>query len=358
MQNSLHLALPSGSNYGWGLCGVYLRKELSKRIELTDPSQWNPDRWNEKVQGVCFHALEGTSLKPWIPLKAEKNLGYVFFENDLNTESQQNARDLDLVLAGSTWCRDRLKEFGINHSDLLIQGIDPELFYPIEEKRESEEFVIFSGGKFEYRKGQDLVLAAFRVLSQKYPHFRLINAWENQWEASTRTMTFSKHIDFISMGETWQEKMAVIYAKNGLDSKRIQTCPLLPNRKMRAIYAKTDLGVFPNRCEGGTNLVLMEYMACGKPVVASYSSGHRDILTDQNSYLLKNFTPVHVQDPSGQFSAHWDDIDLDELVSQIEVAYLNRERRHQVGQCAGEDLQKWTWEKMADRLLMMVNRFS
>ena len=73
-----------------------------------------------------------------------------------------------------------------------------------------------------------------------------------------RTMNFSSLIEYPEMGDSWIEKMHSIYVRNGIDPLKVHTCPLLPNRKMRGIYAKTDLGVFPNRCEGGTNLVLME----------------------------------------------------------------------------------------------------
>ena len=60
-----------------------------------------------------------------------------------------------------------------------------------------------------------------------------------------------------------------------------------PPELQRELYRNTDVGVFPNRCEGGTNLVLMEYMACGKPVIASCTSGHRDIVSEEMRFLLK-----------------------------------------------------------------------
>ncbi len=347
----IHLALPTGTNYGWGLCGAYLRKELSKVSCLSDPSIWPTADWNKKVEGTCFHALEGANLQQWMPLRGEKNLGYVFFENELHEGAVANAAQLDLILAGSSWCRDRLLEKGILNADILIQGIDPEIFYPLAPKSEEKEFVLFSGGKFEYRKGQDLVLAAFRILSQKYPNMRLINSWENQWIDSMRTMSLSPHVHYIEMGDTWVEKMHSFYIRNGVDPQKVHTCPLLPNRKMRAIYGKTDLGIFPNRCEGGTNLVLMEYMACGKPVVASFSSGHQDIVTEQNAFLLKSMKALEIKDSTGKISARWDDPSLDEVIAQIEFAYHQKEKRLQVSRNAAESLKTWTWSSMAERLL-------
>ena len=50
---------------------------------------------------------------------------------------------------------------------------------------------------------------------------------------------------------------------------------LLEQEDLAEVMNKTDIGIFPNRVEGGTNLVLMEYLACGKPVIASYGTGQR-----------------------------------------------------------------------------------
>jgi hypothetical protein len=41
----------------------------------------------------------------------------------------------------------------------------------------------------------------------------------------------------------------------------------IPNFQMPQVLREMDVGIFPNRCEGGTNLVAMECMACGMPVI-------------------------------------------------------------------------------------------
>ena len=74
----------------------------------------------------------------------------------------------DLVLVGSSWNKNKLEQAGIKNVEVLIQGIDPEIFYPSESETDKKFFKIFSGGKFELRKGQDLVLKAVRILQQKY----------------------------------------------------------------------------------------------------------------------------------------------------------------------------------------------
>jgi glycosyltransferase involved in cell wall biosynthesis len=66
--------------------------------------------------------------------------------------------------------------------DLVLQGIDPTLFHPAPKSGLfKDRFVVFSGGKIEYRKGQDLVLLVFRVFLVRHPEVLLVTAWHGSW---------------------------------------------------------------------------------------------------------------------------------------------------------------------------------
>ena len=117
---------------------------------------------------------------------------------------------------------------------------------------------------------------------------------------------------------------------------------------MPALFRNTDVGLFPNRCEGGTNLVLMEYMACGKPAIASYSSGHRDILTPRNAIMIKAMRPLTLSRNGGPV-ALWDDPDLDEIISHLDWSYHHRDELRAIGSRAGEDLREKTWQRSAEQ---------
>jgi glycosyltransferase involved in cell wall biosynthesis len=214
--------------------------------------------------------------------------------------------------------------------------------------------VLFSGGKFELRKGQDLVLKAFQILARKYADLVLVNCWHNLWPASMDLMAASPYIRYERKGDTWEAQMNHLYAINDLDADRIYTVDLVPNGTQRDLYRQTDLGVFPNRCEGGTNLVLMEYMACGKPVVAANGSGQRDIVTADNALLLDDLRDVAIKDDHGRVFARWQDPALDELVAQIEYAYHHRDAIRRLGQQAGQDLKAFTWAHSARQLLAAI----
>jgi|GEM_PF-199711 len=349
----LFLGLSSGENFGWGVCSKYLKKHLAGKANIINLDE-NPDIVNKgTVEGSIFHALTGDFISLF-PVRGNKNYGYTFFEYELSEDALRNAQQYDLIIGGSTWNEKKLKEKGINNSSALIQGIDPDLFYPGEKMRNNDLFVIFSGGKFELRKGQDLVLKAFQLMHQKYPDMILLNAWYNMWPETVKSMSQSKHINFDYKGDTWKNFMINLCQINGIDGNRVFTLPITPNKKLREIYLNSDIGLFPNRCEGGTNLVLMEYMACGKPVIASYNSGHKDILTESNSLLLNSMHEFRLYDNSNKTIADWEEPDLEEIIDRIEFAYHNRTEIKNIGRNAGVHLKKFTWENAAVNLLNII----
>jgi ADP-heptose:LPS heptosyltransferase/glycosyltransferase involved in cell wall biosynthesis len=350
----LYLGLASGENFGWGICGAYLTKELSKRVETISLGDHSELGNNQKLPGRVFHTLRAIDLATIFPARGTQNFGYTFFENELSPQSVRNAGEYDLVFVGSTWCQERLLEAGIKHFQVLIQGVDQEIFYPITTEKGREQFVILSGGKFELRKGQDLVLQAIKVLQTKYRDIVLINVWYNKFPQIMHMMSLSPHIRYEFRGGSWLEIMNHIYRLNGLDASRIITYPLLPSHQLRSIYQQTDLGLFPSRCEGGTNLVLMEYMACAKPAVATYTSGHKDIVTERNSLMLTDRQPLQLHDKHNQLLASWEEPSLDELIATVEYAYHHRDEIKAIGKQAGEDLQQFTWERTAAKVLEVV----
>ncbi len=348
----LILSLPSGENFGWGICSKYIRRELKGRVEFYDAEK--DSAAGKKIKGKVFQALQNQNFEPMNDIWGDENYGYTFFEYELTDRTKGNAKKYDKVIAGSSWCRDKMHDKGIMNTEILLQGIDPDRFYPGEKEKHNDLFVIFSGGKFELRKGQDLVLKAFQILQQKYSDIILMNAWYNLWPHTLEMMRISPHIKFDMDGETWKNKMINLCKANGIDGNRVFTLPAVPNDKLRDVYLNTDIGLFPNRCEGGTNLVLMEYMACGKPVIASFNSGHKDILTDDNSIKLTEMSEFRIQDENNQVVADWKEPSLDEIIAKIEWAYENRNKLKSIGENAAKDMKNFTWRKTAENLIKLV----
>ena len=119
-----------------------------------------------------------------IECRGTTNYSIIFFEdNSPNEHTTENARQFEIIFGGSSWNSRVLKEHGLANVDTFLQGVDLKLFYPAR-KLDDEKFVIFSGGKLEYRKGQDIVLAAFREFAKTHPDAILAVAWNNPWPKS------------------------------------------------------------------------------------------------------------------------------------------------------------------------------
>jgi glycosyltransferase involved in cell wall biosynthesis len=264
----LHYAGIEGEGFGWGRCNHYLKRELGKLTELVDGDA-----------DVCFMPIADHDLRPFSPARGKVTVGYTFFEYPLGNDATKNAQQYDWIFCGSTWCKDRLAELGIRNTQVLIQGVDHDIFKPdLSIARDDGEFRIFSGGKFEWRKGQDLVLAAFKMLHKAHPDMRLVVSWHNLWPQLYETMRQSPWIKCPDRwADNWSVNLSRLCELNDIPKDKVYEAPPVPQIGMAFLMNQTDCAVFPNRCEGGTNLVLMEYAACGKPVVANAGTGQADV---------------------------------------------------------------------------------
>ena len=215
---------------------------------------------------------------------------------------------------------------------------------------------MFSGGKLELRKGQDIVVRAFKILQDKHRDVLLVTSWSNPWRFSLETIRSSPHVRFSATASDHQQMLAEFLGENGIDLSRTINLPPLPNVTLARIYKQTDIGLFPNRCEGGTNLVLMEYMACGLPAIASLSSGHRDILTRENALVLRSLTPITIRNNDAAVGT-WDEPNLDEVVAFLELAYANRGQLTPLARQAGADLSRLTWRRTAEQFHAELTRW-
>ncbi len=384
--DKLFLIMNRGESHGWGNCGRYLASELSRLTKLyyvTNPFKLEDIGDVEQYERLCqcylpleklilskngqsqaeldapvIHTIGGIKFRPWLTdVKGSKTVGYTFFEeNVISLEDLRWADNFyDIIAVGSSWCETVLKHHGLKKTRTIIQGVDPLLFHRMGEKqRYLDNFVIFSGGKFELRKGQDIVMRAVKVLQERYRDVLLVTSWYNQWPQTMNTMAASPYIKYQKPLDSYEGTMRQMLTLNGLDPQRVVILPPLPNGLMPEAYRDSDIGFFPNRCEGGTNLVLMEYLACGRPVVASYLTGHKDVLTPEYACLVQAKSLLNIQKDQ-RVIARWEDPDLDEAIAQLDWAYHNRERLKGMGNLAAAAMSSFTWRKAAQDFIDITN---
>ena len=136
-------------------------------------------------------------------------------------------------------------------------------------------------------------------------------------------------------------------AENGVPEENIHDYGMVSNHLMPKVFAQADVAVFPNRCEGGTNLVAMEAMASGVPCILSANTGHLDLIEDDNCYPITNQAEI-----SGlPYAKDWGESSVDEIVELLNRAYADRHEARLRGEQAAKFMQDWSWEKRTKYLL-------
>jgi glycosyltransferase involved in cell wall biosynthesis len=117
----------------------------------------------------------------------------------------------------------------------------------------------------------------------------------------------------------------------------------VPNPLLPPVLRAMDVAVFPNRCEGGTNLVAMECMACGVPAILADNTGQRDLVAPGACLPLATQGPVPGR-------PGWGESEVGEIVEALETAWRDRMRARAIGRAGAERLARLSWRAQAAEL--------
>ena len=304
--------------------------------------------------GNELHFHKGLQRSDQPECQGSQNYSIVFFEdNSPNEYTTENAGQFEIIFGGSSWNTRVLKEHGLANIDTFLQGVDLGLFSP-KRKQDNEKFIIFSGGKLEYRKGQDIVVVAFREFVKNHPDAILATTWHNPWEESMAGIVDGGMVEGVpAKNRDGTFEFPEWAGANGISPEHFHDCGLVPNHLMPKLFSQVDVAVFPNRCEGGTNLVAMEAMASGIPCVLSTNTGHLDLIDEGNCYPLLQQGEIT---PKAGFAGtrDWGESNVAEVVEHFERIYTDRAEARRRGEQATKFMQDWSWEKRTRHLTDQV----
>ena len=358
---------------GWGIYGLNLLIHGSANKNKPVALQW-PPKLQYPLDPIASIQLQQL-IDGWINIKKIKNedivlqslgssskklnektifltneVAIIFFENwPLEKDYIKKLKRYEKIVVGSKWNFEKLNQININ-SIINIQGVDTENLRPINKKKfYINNFVIFSGGKLEFRKGQDIILSAFAKFSKKYKDSILLTAWQSPWQ---KNISQSINLSGICEPFIWQEnfnKSVNEWAhKNKIAINQFVVLDQFPNQLLREVFREVDLALFTNRCEGGTNLVAMEALASGVTCGISRNTGHNDIITKDNCIPLENQKIVNSKNMSTE---DWGETSVDECIHVMEQAY---EKRLLNQENIINSMQNFTWKNSIDNLYKKV----
>jgi glycosyltransferase involved in cell wall biosynthesis len=295
-------------------------------------------------------AFEPLPAAHGVTLTGRPTLAVTFFETGrLSPEAVARAAAFPLIVTGSTWNQRVLEAHGLTRVRTVLQGVDDTLFHPAPRAGVmGDRFAVFSGGKLERRKGQDIVVAAFRRFARRRPDALLVTAWRSPWPKVARTADISGLAAPVTFDADGGLDVVGWAAANGVGADQVLDLGAVPNAQLPTVLREMDVAVFPNRCEGGTNLVAMEAMACGVPTVLSRNTGHLDLIAEDNCYVLERQA-----EGTGEETG-WGESDVDELVAALERAYVERDAARRLGLRGAETVRRLSWSQTARQMKAIV----
>lgn len=293
-----------------------------------------------------------TDFLPWPSANGGKllgspTIGVTFFESaHLKPEAIARAASYPLIITGSHWNERVLRSYGLTNVKTILQGVDALLFHLAPpEARSDGQFRVFSGGKLECRKGQDIALAAFRQFAERHSDAVLVAAWHSPWPVHAKSVDATGLAAPVTFREDGELDARAWAQANGIRPHQFIDAGKVPNVQMPQLLRQVDVALFPNRGEGGTNLVAMEAMACGVPTILSANTGHLDLIEDENCFVLTHQGEVTYEARAASRGdlPGWGESDVSEAVERLEEAYADRAAARRRGERGAATLANLSW---------------
>jgi len=291
----INLMTPINS-LGYGVAGLNIYKSL---LNLTNVGLWiigGPDISSREDYQLIQQGLvtartwdnQAPCLKIWhqhdmaqFAGRGER-IGFPFFELDKFSEQEKHSlNSLDKIFVTSNWAKEIiLSETNIKEVRVIPLGVDQNIFLP-NAKNPEEKTIFLNCGKWEIRKGHDVLVEIFNKAFTKNDDVELWMMCSNPFLSKKEEEEWINLYKSSNMGE----KIKII--------PRVQT-----HEEVYKVMAKVDCGIFPSRAEGW-NLELLEMISCGKNVITTNYSAHTEFCSPENSFL------VNIENTESAFDGKW-----------------------------------------------------
>ncbi len=200
---------------------------------------------------------------------------------------------------------------------VIPNGVDLEKFNPKVPKIEKfldDKINILFLGRIEERKGLIYLLKAYKILEKN------------------RSQNFGGRLRLIVCGEgplknDLEKWTRINKLKNVIFEGKIE------EEKVLSYYSSCDIFCSPAIFGESFGLVLIEAMACGKPVVAFANEGYKEVLKGKGARFLAK--------PR----------DYKTLAKKLEILIKDEKLRKEMGQWGIEEAKKYSWPKVASQVL-------
>lgn len=342
---------------GYGVAGLNILKALQDKAEVSlfpigQPqvtSQADANAVRKGMETAKTFDPQAPCVKIWHQnqmaerIGSGKFIGFPIFELDTFSDLEKHHLiSCDELMVCSEWakqvCLDQLYMSPNGHTYLdadakvhvVPLGVDAELFPPAP-VRQVTKTIFFNCGKWEIRKGHDILINAFKEVLEHGENAEL-------WMMCTNPFNSEEE------NNKWHE----LY-----NHPKVKLIPRMETQQeVYNIMSQVDCGVFPSRGEGW-NLELLEMMAAGKHVVATEYSAHTEFCNEENSYLLP------ISDVESAFDNKWffgqgnwakiNDTEVD-MLAKLMQRFIKLSKG-KVNTSGIETAKKFSWQNTAKEII-------
>jgi len=273
-----------------------------------------------------------------LEMPGNHRIGWPIFELEtFNEKEKYSIASCDELFVCSTWAKQCVEENLGYHMPVSVVplGVDPDLFCVNETPSEYKEFTFLSCGKWEIRKGHDVLVEAFNEAFSFKDNVRLIMLMNNQFRE-----------DYVS-------QKIIEYSRTKLGSKILPFAVGISTEQLVHVMQNSDCGVFPS-CAEGWNMPVLEMMSCGKPVIVSNNTAHSEYCTSENSHLIDVTDPVIANDGywfNGE--GFWRPPVKEHLVSLMRQVF--EQGKNQFNLSGRETAERFSWQNTFDCIKSLVH---
>ncbi|MBI3242593.1 MAG: glycosyltransferase family 4 protein [Chloroflexi bacterium] len=230
---------------------------------------------------------------------------------------QQLLKGATRVAAVARSVASELAEYGLKPETVAVlgNGVDTTMFSPAEVEQTAAPYVL-AAGRLGLRKGFEDLIECARIVTEQISDVRFLIAGSGPLEQSLRTQI----------------------EKAGLSGRVELLGHIADRQRMAALYRGAAVFVHPAHYEG-LPTVLLEAMACGRPVVATAVSGALDVVEPEENGLL---TPP--KDPAA-------------LAGTVARLLADPALGQRLGRAARQTIEaRYSWEKVGGRYLQIYRQ--
>ena len=348
----INYSAPLGT-LGYGYTGYYILKNLIKLgVDVNVSPIGNPqlDMINEFASSWYGNKPifnNAPSIRIWHQNEVHyrvgngKHYGFPIFELDKFKPAELNSMNAcDELIVTSEWGKEILKRNGVKPTAKVVPlGVDTDIFTPSKPSKR-ENTIFLNVGKWEIRKGHDILIECFNKAFNKNDKVELWLLCDN--------------IFLQDGGKSWVDK-----CKNSNLAGKIRIIPRQnTHQNIKDIMDQADVGVFPARAEGW-NLELLEMMSIGKNVITTNYSAHTEFCNNSNSKLIECDQLETANDNIWFHNfgswVYLGDEQQEQLICHMRNLHIDKQNNNLNINYSGIDTgQKFSWKNSAKKLIEAI----